>query len=45
MSGFLLAVAIAMSTMRVAMPVVTTMGFMQHFHVFEFMTLARNESD
>ena len=32
-------------TMCLSMPVIATMRLMQDFHIFEFVTLARNESE
>lgn len=33
------------ASMRIAMPVITAMGLMENLHLFEFMTLARNDSE
>jgi hypothetical protein len=47
MSGFAVGglIVTMVITVRLAVSVIATMGFMQDFHLFEFVALARNESE
>jgi hypothetical protein len=45
MSGFFVGMIVTLRSMSIVMSVVAAMGFVEHFHFFEFVTLARNESE